>query len=149
MAGEYYPSTQVMDEAARRLGAPSHQSYLIMASDPMKAAFKVICILIGRHEPPQGSPEAETPFEREFEIPAKLSAFPGMDGYRRDFPSIAARLDILVDGKPQANVLAYDVEAGVVVRFKHAAEGHVSLKRARNPDNHDIVHGEVEIIDRG
>ena len=149
MAGEYFPSVEVMDDAARRLDAPSHQSYLAMATEPMKEAFKVICTLIGRHEPPEGSPEAETPIDSGFEIPAKLSAFPGMDGFRADFPSIAARLDITVDGEPVTNVLAYDVEAGTVTRFKHAADGHVSLKRARDPANHDIVSGEIEIIDRG
>lgn len=148
MTGEYFPSVEVMDEAARRLGAPSHQSYLTMATEPMKAAFKIICVMIGRYEPPEGSPEAETPIDTGFEIPAKLSAFPGMAGHRSDFSDIAARINVLVDGIPMTNVLAYDVEAGTVTRFKHAAEGHVSLKRARDPANHDIVTGEVEIIDR-
>lgn len=37
---------EVMDDAARRLGAPGHTDFLNIASYSMKCAFKLICALI-------------------------------------------------------------------------------------------------------
>ncbi len=54
----YLPSIEVMDDAARRLGAPNHQVFLAVASPAMKCAFELICRLIGKHEPPPTSIEA-------------------------------------------------------------------------------------------
>lgn len=145
---EYYPSIEVMDAAAKRLGAPNSQSFLAVASDSMKSAFKVICELIGRHEPPEGSPEAERPREDEFEIPAALSAFPGMKGFRREAAQISAQIDVLLDGEPQSNVIAYDIDAGTVTRFTGSTDGMVSLKRAKDPANHERLTGTVTVIER-
>ena len=44
------PSSLVMDDAAQRLGAHNHQAFLRVASPSMKCAFKLICLLIMKHE---------------------------------------------------------------------------------------------------
>ncbi|MCP3732037.1 hypothetical protein M9978_16550 [Sphingomonas sp. MG17] len=41
-----------MDDAAKRLGAPDHRAFLAIAEPSMKCAFKLICRLIEKHEPP-------------------------------------------------------------------------------------------------
>lgn len=41
----------VMDDAARRLGAPDHIAFLAAATHSMKCAFGLICELIAKHEP--------------------------------------------------------------------------------------------------
>lgn len=81
------------------------------------------------------------------EIPAAMSAFPGFPGFRPDFNEFASRVDILVDGEPQTKVIAYDIEAGTVTRFIGQAAGSISLKRARDPANHDVVTGKVTVVD--
>jgi hypothetical protein len=40
----------IMDDAARRLGAPDHTAFLSAASHSMKCAFRLICELIAKHE---------------------------------------------------------------------------------------------------
>lgn len=113
----------------------------------MRSAFLLICDLIARHEPPDGSPEAETSKDLG-EIPNAMAAFPGFKGFRPDFQEFASRLDILVDDVPQTRVMAYDVEAGTVTRLKGEGGGMVSLRRARDPANQEVVKGTVTIIDR-
>lgn len=49
---EALPSWPVMDDAARRLGAPDARAFLAAASPSLKCAFKLICQLITKHEPP-------------------------------------------------------------------------------------------------
>jgi hypothetical protein len=47
---EPLPSVLVMDDAARRLGAPDHETFLADAPTSMKCAFKLICKLLMKHE---------------------------------------------------------------------------------------------------
>lgn len=53
----YHSSWAVMNEAARRLGAPDARAFLAIASPSMQCAFKLICKLIAEYDPPPGSPE--------------------------------------------------------------------------------------------
>jgi hypothetical protein len=46
----------VMNDAARRLGAPDYQSFLAVASRSTRCAFRLICELIARHEPSGAAP---------------------------------------------------------------------------------------------
>lgn len=57
MAEPFRPSQMVMEDAARRLGAPDAASFLRIAQPSLLCAFKLICRLIAEHEPPPGSPE--------------------------------------------------------------------------------------------
>ena len=41
----------IMDDAARRLGAPDHITFLAAAPHSLKCAFALICELIAKHEP--------------------------------------------------------------------------------------------------
>lgn len=52
-----YPSERVMEDAARRLGAPGARAFLAAAPPSMLCAFRLICSLIAKHEPPPGAPE--------------------------------------------------------------------------------------------
>ena len=44
----------VMDDAARRLGAPNADAFIRVAPPSMMCAFNLICKLIAKHEPPAG-----------------------------------------------------------------------------------------------
>lgn len=44
------PSQAIMDDAARRLGAPDARTFLAHAPKSMKCAFRLICELIQKHE---------------------------------------------------------------------------------------------------
>lgn len=44
-------TSTIMDDAARRLGAPNHTAFLSVASHSMKCAFRLICELIAKYEP--------------------------------------------------------------------------------------------------
>jgi hypothetical protein len=44
------PSEIVMDDAAKRLGAPNHREFLRFAAPSMQCAFLLICQLLMKHE---------------------------------------------------------------------------------------------------
>lgn len=46
------PSWEVMDDVARRLGAPDARAFLAAAPASMKACFRLCCTLVAKYEPP-------------------------------------------------------------------------------------------------
>ncbi|WP_159981903.1 MULTISPECIES: hypothetical protein [unclassified Novosphingobium] len=73
-------------------------------------------------------------------IPAKGSV------YDEDFdPELGRRLIISLDGVVQDQVVAYDIEAGVVTKHKVDAHGEVVVDREREEIVKVDVHGAVTV----
>lgn len=74
------PSQAVMDEAARRLGAPNAEAFIAIAAPSMMCAFNLICKLIARHEPPEGQPERSAPVVIVRILPTGNAQYLAFDG---------------------------------------------------------------------
>jgi hypothetical protein len=82
------------------------------------------------------------------ELPDVFSIQPGDPGYRADWPTFAARINVFVDGVKQEKVVSYDAPAGVVIKRKlDRAGGYVLADGGAHLANEE-VRGVVTLEER-